>query len=151
MARNPATGRLVTVGDGAEAGEGTGWWCRRCGMPALAIGGDGDPDLSRDVHAATGDERGGPERHLVAKVDFEPPLWRAVRELRGQYRGLFDFDARFGVLRADWSDLPRGVTLPHYTTSGENALEEMRCKLGNALVRAGITPPSRVAEEMTVP
>jgi hypothetical protein len=148
MARNPATGRLVAVGDGTED---TGWWCKRCGMPALAIGGDGDPDLSRDVHAATGDERGGPERHIVAKVDFEPPLWAAARVLRAQFRGLFDFDARFGVLRADWADLPRGVTLPHYTTSGPGALEEMRGKLRRALIARGIRPPVRAAEEATLP
>ena len=131
-------------------GDETGWWCRRCGKPVRVIGGD-DPDLSRDVHAATGDERGGPERHIVAKVDCEPPLWRAARELRAQFRGLFDFDARFGVLRADWADLPRGVTLPHYTTSGPNALEEMRGRLRRALIAAGINPPSRAAEEATVP
>jgi hypothetical protein len=134
-------------------GEDADWWCRRCGRPVLVDGGgDDEPELRRAVHAATGDERGGPEGHIAAPVDYEPPLWAAARELRGQFRGLFDFDARFNILRADWADLPHGTVAPHYTTSGPNALEDMRGKLRHALIVAGITPPPlRAAEEATVP
>lgn len=146
------------MGDGTEAswtapGEGAGFWCRRCGKPVLVDDiGDGEPELRRAVHAATGDERGGPERHIAAPVDCEPPLWAAARVLRDQFRGLFDFDARFGILRADWADLPCGALAPHYTTSGPNALEDMRGKLRRALVAAGIAPPPlRVAEDATLP
>jgi hypothetical protein len=133
-------------------GEGAAWWCRRCGKPVRVDGADdGEPELRRAVHAATGDERGGPEGHIAAPVDCEPPLWRAARELRAEFRGLFDFSARFAVLRADWADLPHTAVAPHYTTSGPNALEEMRGKLRRALIAAGVSPPPRAAEELTVP
>lgn len=143
------------MGDNGQApGEEARWWCRRCGKPVLVDDiGDGEPELRRAVHAATRDERGGPEGHLAAPVDCEPPLWAAARELREEFRGLFDFDARFQILRADWADLPHGSLAAHYTTSGPDALEEMRGNLRNALVRAGITPPPlhADAEELTVP
>lgn len=132
-----------------EEGTDAGLWCRRCGEPVLRDG-DGDPHLRRAVHAATGMERGGPEGHLAAPVDFEPPLWRAARELGAEFGGDFEISARFGVLRADWADRPRGVTAPHYTAAGMRAQEEMRATLRRALIAAGMDPPLS-AEEATIP
>lgn len=134
-----------------EDGTGAPLWCRRCGQPARRDGdGDEDPQLRRAVHAATGDERGGPEGHLVAPVDFEPPLWKAAREITADFRGLFVLSARLGVLRADWADPPRGVTARPYTADGLGADAKMRAQLRRALIAAGITPPP-LAEEATIP
>jgi hypothetical protein len=135
---------------GTAPGEDAGWWCRRCGQPVELLGGDADPLLRRAVHAATGDERGGPEGHLAAPADFEPPLWRAARELRAEFGGVFEVGARFGVLRADWADRPHGVAVPHYTAEGIGAEAAMRAKLRRALIAAGIDPPIG-AEEATLP
>jgi len=126
-----------------EEGTDEALWCRRCGQPARRDGdADEDPLVRRAVHAATGDERGAPDGHLVAPVDFEPPLWRAAREIAAEFRGLFTLTARLGVLRADWADPPLRVTARHYTAEGPGAEAGMRAQLRRALIAAGIAPPA---------
>jgi hypothetical protein len=120
----------------AEQAEGTArggvrLWCRRCGQRVVLATG-GDPEYSKAVHAVTGNERGNPDGHLAAPVDAEPPLWRAAREIAARYGGAFTVEARFGFLRADWSDLavPPGVTAAHYEADTD---AEMYTKLDAAV------------------
>jgi hypothetical protein len=118
-----------------EATGATGWWCSRCGRPALLEGDDGAPGaLRKAVHAATGAEN-GPDGHAAAPVGCEPPLWRAARELEAETGGLFAVSARFGFLRADWADPPPGAVAGHYTADDHAA---MRARLRRALISAGM-------------
>ena len=94
-------------------------WCRRCGK-RVTVTGD-DPQLGNAAHTATGSETGPPDGHLAAPMDYEPPIWKAAREIAAEYGGAFTLDARFGFLRADWSPLAigPGVTAAHYTAPDE--------------------------------
>jgi hypothetical protein len=115
--------------------EAPDWWCRHCGQPVRIDGGDDKPiRLRKAVHAATGLERGLPEGHLAAPIDFEPPLWKAAREITAETGGLLDISARFGFLRADWKLRP-GVVAGHFEAGTE---QEMRQKLRRALIAAGL-------------
>lgn len=110
--------------------ETTGQWCRHCGAPVLLVGGIAVPDQFRKaVHAATGRER-APDGHLAAPLDYEPPLWKAARELAAEFEGVFTVRARFGFLRADWARLPPGVIAGHFEAPEE---KDMRWKLKAAI------------------
>jgi len=112
---------------------GTGLqWCRWCGQESRYEGG-GEPSMRKAVHSGTGRER-GEDGHLAAPQDFEPVLWKAVRELRAEFGGRFAFTARLGILRADWEP-PTGE---HFTggTAGE-----LRGKLVAALAAEAASVP----------
>jgi hypothetical protein len=114
--------------------QAAGWWCRRCGQPVRLEGGEAvEEGYRKAVHAATGLETGGPEGHLAAPVDHEPPLWKAARELAGEYEGAFTLDARFGFLRADWKRVPPGDLAAHFEADGK---EQMRRRLDAAVAAA---------------
>ena len=115
----------------AEAAE---WWCSRCGQPVELLGGDDLPvPLRKAVHKATG-WKTGPDGHIADPISYEPPLWKAARELEAETGGLFTLSARFGFLRADWANPGHGVTAPHYTADDKAA---MQVKLRRALIAAG--------------
>jgi hypothetical protein len=61
-------------------------WCMRCRQRVRL---EGPPDLieqfRKAVHADTGDEE-GPDGHLAAPVDIEPPLRAAGRQITGAAR-----------------------------------------------------------------
>ena len=116
------------------------WWCRWCGKPVLLVGYEDTPvEFRRAVHAGTGQERSGMDRHVAAPQDHEPPVWRSARILTAEFGGLFAVEGRYGFLRADWADR---VTPVHYEAHGPGAEEEMRRQLRVACVRAGIDPPA---------
>jgi hypothetical protein len=113
----------------------TEWWCNRCGQPVLLAGDDDMPvSLRKAVHAATGAEKGAPDGHIAAPIDYEPPLWQAARELEAETGGLFTVSARYGFLRADRADLAPGVVAAHFTASDK---AEMQVKLRRVLIAAG--------------
>ena len=101
-------------------------WCRKCGQQVEVGGGE----LAKAVHKKTGLERGAPDGHVAAPIDFQPTLWRHARETEAKYDGLFSVTAHLGMLRADWADPPRGVTMPHYTG---RTREELEAKLDAAI------------------
>ena len=93
----------------------------------------GAAPLAKAVHKATGLERGTPDGHLAAPIEFEPTLWRWARELTAAYRGVFRVTARLGVLRADWDNLPPGTTAGHYTARDRDGLvAKLDAALGTA-------------------
>jgi hypothetical protein len=105
-------------------------WCSRCGQPVKLADGDGIEDEYRKaVHAATGRET-GPDGHLAAPVDHEPPLWKDARELAAEYGGVFAVTARFGFLRAEWSHVRPGALAAHFEADDR---EQMRRKLDAAI------------------
>lgn len=117
------------VDEDQSATKTTGWWCRHCGQPARHVGGGGEvPENRRAVHALTGRERGDGDPHIAAPVNYEPPLWKAAREITAAYRGAFRVTARFRLLRADWSTrlVDPGVTPEHFTS---HSAEEMYAQL----------------------
>jgi hypothetical protein len=103
-------------------------WCSWCGQQVRAR--DGRPP----VHVATGRQT-GEDNHLAAPADREPELWKAAREITADYHGAFRVDARFGILRADWSPEVIGyaTTAMHYTASGRAAEADMRRQLDEAV------------------
>ena len=107
-------------------------WCRWCGERVEYDGGEGDPAMRKAVHAGTGREK-GPDGHLAAPQDFEPPLWKAARELTAEFGRRFTVTARLGLLRAD-PDPPTGR---HFT--GKTA-EELRARLLEALAGEAKVP-----------
>jgi hypothetical protein len=113
------------MGLGMGHAEVTGWWCRHCGQP-VRLEGAGEPEMRKAVHAATGRER-GPDTHLAAPQDTEPPLWASARRLEAEFGGAFTIEARFGFLRADWARraVPGGT--PVHTEARSE--DEMRRKL----------------------
>jgi len=118
----------VSYPGGQEAtGAGARLWCAACGQLAAASGGTA-------VHAASG-LRLGDYGHPVDPVDREPELWRAAREIAADYGGMFTLDARFGFLRADWSEAPAvpGAVAAHYEADGKT---EMRRQLDAAVAVA---------------
>lgn len=114
-----------------EAGVATSLrWCRWCGQQVEERG---TPPLVKAVHKKTGLERGSPDGHLAAPLDFEPALWRWAREVRERYKGVFEVTARLGVLRADWADLPPGAVAEHYTARDRDGLvAKLDAALGGA-------------------
>lgn len=102
-------------------------WCRWCGQQ-VSVSGDGP--VAKAVHAATGLERGEPDGHAAAPIDFEPQIWADAREIAAVYGGVFTVTARFGKLRADWANLPPGAWAEHYTADGR---DELTRKLDTAL------------------
>jgi hypothetical protein len=100
-------------------------WCEACGKRAAEDG------SGRAVHAATGNVT-GPDGHLAEPVDREPPLWKAAREIAGDYRGAFTVTARFGFLQAYWSPglVAPGAVAGHFEAPYE---AEMRRKLDKAV------------------
>lgn len=128
------------MGDGTE--QAAGLWCRRCGQPVELIGAEAvEEGYRRAVHAATGREA-GPDTHLAAPVDHEPPLWKAARELAGEYDGVFTLDARFGFLRADWARVPPGALAAHFEADGK---EQMRLRLDAAVAAARLEQETAAA------
>jgi hypothetical protein len=115
-------------------------WCRRCGKRVTLTG--SDPQFGKAVHTASERELGD-DGHMVAPIDYEPPLWKAAREIAAGYGGAFTVSARLGILRADWTPeaVGPGVTAAHYTAPTE---QELRRKLDAAV--AG-TRWKRAAEE----
>ena len=101
-------------------------WCSTCGKPAVRLEKDFPP-----VHEADG-KRFGFDGHPCLGADDEPPLWAAARRVAGDYP-MVRVTARFGILRADWRDLPPGCAAPPVTAPGEGTL---RRKLDEALDRA---------------
>jgi hypothetical protein len=97
--------------------------------------------MRKAVHAATGEERGGPDGHLASPIDHEPVLWKAARVLAEEFGGVFSISARFGFLRADWANIGTPV---HYEADTE---EEMRGRLREAVAEAGL----EAADEAAVP
>jgi hypothetical protein len=106
------------------------WWCRWCGRQVTVTG--ADPQFAKAIHMKTGSETGPPDGHVAAPIDYEPPMWKAARELADDYHGAFTLSARFGILRADWSAkaIGPGVTAAHYTAPDE---EDMRRQLDAAV------------------
>lgn len=104
-------------GEGEAAGKAA-LWCSWCGQHVRVP--DGKTGPGRPVHTATGGQL-GEDNHLAAPVDREPELWRAAREIAADYQGAFRLDARFGILRADWSSSVIGyaVTAMHYEAPDE--------------------------------
>ena len=102
-------------------------WCSKCGQ-RLETRGDGP--LAKAVHQRTGDERGAPDGHIAAPIDFEPQIWKDARELRSLYGGVFLVTGRLGILRADWADPPAGAVVEHYTG---RTREELEAKLDAAI------------------
>lgn len=100
-------------------------WCRLCGEPVRLSGPEVMPELRRAVHAATGLEKGpghGDEGWHIAMPSTENPVLRAEADaLEAEFGGRFSVSARFGFFRADWRDVPAGVTAAHYeaSTAGE--------------------------------
>ena len=110
--------------------QAAGLWCRRCGQPVRLIGEEVVEDgFRKAVHAATGQER-GPDTHLAAPVDYEPPLWKDARELTAKYGGVFVIGARFDFLRAEWARVPPGTAVAHFEADDR---EQMRRKLDAAI------------------
>jgi hypothetical protein len=115
-------------------GEGTGTatgmrWCSKCGELVEV----GEGMLARAVHKRTGRERGAPDGHIAAPIEFEPLLWRQAREVREMYGATFTVTARLGILRADWADPPAGAVVPHYTGRTRGELEaKLDAALGGA-------------------
>ncbi len=120
---------MATLGDVALPQSGGSRWCRWCGQKVTVSG--GDPDFGKAVHTVTGLEL-GPDGHLVGPVDTEPPLWAAARRIAADYRGAFTVEARFGFLRADWTEAAVGTqeTAPHFEDDTETG---MRLKLDRAV------------------
>lgn len=88
--------------------------------------------MPRAVHTATGLERGEPDGHPAAPIDFEPQIWVDAREISAMYGGVFTVTARLGILRADWANLPPGTWAEHYTGHDK---DELTRKLNQALGR----------------
>ena len=99
--------------------------------------------LAQSVHADTGLERSGMDRHVAAPQDHEPPMWKAARKLEAEFGGLFGISGAYGFLRADWEATVISTAV-HYEASGTPAEAEahMREQLRRACVRAGIDPPA---------
>jgi hypothetical protein len=136
MAIERAADEPAAIPQGNTADRYSAWWCNRCGQPVLLEGDDDAPvALRKALHAATGAEKGAPDGHIAAPIDYEPPLWEAARELEAETGGLFSVSARFGFLRADWKKLAPGVVAAHYTADDK---AEMQVKLRRALIRAGL-------------
>jgi len=115
----------------------TEWWCRWCGKKVLLIGpADLHEQYRKAVHAATGFEQGGLDKHNAAPQNYEPPLWRSARILTAEFDGVFDISARFNMLRADWAG---GGVAEHFIADSE---EELRGKLTAAFTGAGLRPPA---------
>lgn len=112
-----------------EAGVATSLrWCRWCGQQVEERGGEAPA-----VHKKTGLERGSPDGHLAAPLDFEPVLWRWAREVAVKYKGVFAVTARLGILRADWADPPPGAVVEHYTARDRDGLvAKLDAALGGA-------------------
>lgn len=70
---------------------GSGLWCRTCALPARV---EGEPELGKAVHAATGEEL-GPDGHPCAPVDFLLPSMleaaAAAREAAARNRAALGF------------------------------------------------------------
>jgi hypothetical protein len=115
---------------GSDVVEGTAvaLWCRWCGK-RVRLAGDGEPEMRKAVHSASGRET-GEDGHIAAPQDSEPPLWKAARELEAEFGGAFRISARFGFLRADWADV---VTPEHFEAADA---DEMRPRLKAALAAA---------------
>src|ERR1700678_2817482 len=106
--------------DGVGSAE---WWCSRCGKP-VRLGGDKTlpVTLRPAYHEATGSETGAPDGHLALPVEYEPPLWKAARELEEETGGLFALDARSGFLRADWANRPAAKVAGNYHAEDQSAM-----------------------------
>lgn len=114
--------------------ETTQRWCRWCGKKVLLLG-EGEPEMRKAVHEATGDEQGDLDRHNAAPQNYEPPLWRSARILTAEFGGALEISARFNFLRADWA---AGGVAEHFEADTE---DEMRAKLRAAYVSAGLELP----------
>lgn len=103
------------------------YWCRKCKEPVRLSGGAGVwPSLRRAVHEATGEETGpghGEDgTHTAAPTDEDPVLRAQADALEAEFGGLFTISVRFRFFRADWANLPLGMTAGHYEASTADEL-----------------------------
>jgi hypothetical protein len=87
--------------DTLARGEKTGPWCSRCGLPVAV---EGEPELGRAVHAATGREQGN-GGHFAAPIEYETAIMRGARRLRREYDGILNVALVYGaVIRVTFPD-----------------------------------------------
>lgn len=120
------------MGERAQAVPATGTWCRLCKEPVRLEGPGWLAELRKAVHAATGEETGpgyGEDGWHVAAPTTEDPVKRALAdEVEAEYPEL-KVSVLFGFFRADWRDLPPGVTAAHYEA---DTADELRARIRGA-------------------